>query len=291
MKSERKPIQESNLLADQIEELAIQLKKAFPAIVAVTAVVVVALFGYGFYTTIKETESAKGWTALYFSDTDTAQLSAISSDFDGTTAGLWAKQTSADAKMAKALDNVYLDRDLAEKFYNDAKEDYKMVAEKSSDPFLVGRAHFGMAQACEGLGDVAQSLSFYRKVITNKAMGDELIADTTKRVAWLESKAGEEFYAWYKTSRASAPILNSNPATKPPLPDAPNFTLPNTNTLPNSNTPATDAGPATPATDAGPAIPTSNSETSVPPGTSPTPPNADLEKGNETPSAQAEKKP
>ena len=226
MKSERKQIQESNLIADKIEELAVKLKKAFPAIIAVTAVVVIGLLAYGFYSSVKETESAKGWTALYFADTDAADLNAISSDFNGTTAGLWARQTSADANMSRALEKVYLDRDLSDKFYKEAMEDYKKVSEKSSDSFLVGRANFGLAQASEGLTDTAQALSYYRKVIANKAMGADLIGEATKRVAWLESKSGEEFYAWYKSNRASAPVLNANPPTNPALPSVPNVTFP-----------------------------------------------------------------
>ena len=89
MKSERKQTLESNLLADKIEQLAIKLKKAVPAILAVFAVVVVGLLAYGFYTSVQEKESAKGWTALYFADTDMSDLTAISSDFGGTSAGLW----------------------------------------------------------------------------------------------------------------------------------------------------------------------------------------------------------
>ncbi len=226
MKSERKQTLESNLLADKIEELAVQFKKALPAILAITAVVVVGLLAYGLYTTMKETESAKAWTALYFADTDTADLTAISSDFSGTTAALWAKQTAADANMSRALEKVYLDRDLAEQFYKEALSDYRVVADKSNDSFLTGRANFGLAQASEGMGDSSQALLYYRKVISNKSMGIELIAEVTKRVAWLESKAGEEFYAWYKTSRATSPVLNANPSMKLPLPNAPNISFP-----------------------------------------------------------------
>ncbi len=236
MKSERKQTLESNLLADKIEELAVQLKKALPAILAITAVVVIGLLAYGLYTTMKETESAKAWTALYFADTDTADLTAISSDFSGTTAALWAKQTAADANMSRALEKVYLDRDLAEQFYKEALSDYRAVADKSSDSFLTGRANFGLAQASEGLGDSSQALSFYRKAISNKSMGIELIAEVTKRIAWIESKAGEEFYTWYKTSRASSQVLNANPSMKSPLPSAPNISFP-----PNSTGNATGA--------------------------------------------------
>ena len=74
MKSERKQTLESNLLADKIEQLAIKLKKALPALLAVTVVMVVGLLAYGFYTSVQEKESAKGWTALYFADTDMSDL-------------------------------------------------------------------------------------------------------------------------------------------------------------------------------------------------------------------------
>ena len=227
MKSERKQIQESNLLADKIEQLAVKLKKAMPAILAVTAVVVLGLLSYGLFTSVKEKESAKGWTALYFADTKTADLTAISADYSSTTAGLWAKQTAADANMSSALEKVYLDRDLAETFYKEAIAEYQAVAEKSSDPFLTGRANFGLAQALEGMGENEKALSAYRKVITNKTMGMELITEVTKRVAWLESKSGEEFYTWYKSSRASAPVLNTNPPLTTPLPAEPNIVFPN----------------------------------------------------------------
>lgn len=265
MKSERKQIQESNLLADKIEQHAIKLKKALPAIVAVTTVVVLGLLAYGFYTSVQEKESAKGWTALYFADTDTADLTAISSDFKGTAAGLWAKQTAGDANMSRALEKVYLDRDLAEQFYKEAIEQYGSVAEKSTDPFLIGRANFGLAQASEGMGDHDKALSYYRKVITNKAMGVELIAEATKRVAWLESKAGEEFYAWYKTSRSSSPVLDVNPTTPSPLPNEPNMSFP-------PMTPGTGVGaslPSVPESQSLPATTTTQetqkpSETAVP---------------------------
>jgi len=226
MKSERKQTLESNLLADKIEEFAVQFKKAMPVFLSVVVVVALGLLAFGFYTTVKETQAAKGWTALYFADTDEADLSAISTDYGGTAAGLWAKQTSADANMSRALEKVYIDRDLAEDFYKKAQQAYQTVADKSTDSFLTGRANFGLAQAFEGLGDSTKALSHYRKVITNKAMGGELIAEATKRVAWLESKAGEEFYTWYKNNRPTSPVLNVNPPIKSTLPAAPNFDLP-----------------------------------------------------------------
>ncbi len=296
MKSERKQIQESNLLADKIEQLAVKLKKAMPAIVAVTAIVVLGLLSYGFFTSVKEKEAAKGWTQLYFADTVAANLREISTDFATTTAGLWAKQTSADSNMALALEKVYLDRDLAETFYKEAIGEYQSVSDKSSDPFLVGRANFGLAQAFEGMGENEKALASYRKVIANKAMGTELIAEVTKRVAWLESKSGEEFYAWYKSSRASAPVLNANPpAVQTPVPGTPNIDFPNKSgetpgAAPQSNT-IPVAGPTSTDPSATPTPPTPSIEL---PATKPDiPAKADLP-GGELPKASdvpAETKP
>jgi len=295
MKSERKQIQESNLLADKIEQLAIKLKKAMPAILAVTAVAVLGLLSYGFFTSIKEKEAAKGWTALYFAGTDTADLTAISADFGSTTAGVWAKQTAADANMARALEKVYLDRDLAETFYKEAIAEYQAVSEKSSDPFLMGRANYGLAQAFEGMGEIEKALSAYRKVMANKIMGTELIAEVTKRVGWLESKAGEEFYTWYKSSRASAPILNANPSISTPVPATPDMAFPEITAPPTA--------PLTPSAESPAVIPTSaepsttpvpaNSPIELPPANVDTPASADASKVDvpKADDAPAEKKP
>ncbi|MCY2982322.1 MAG: hypothetical protein NTY15_01645 [Planctomycetota bacterium] len=310
MKSERKQIQESNLLADKIEQMAIKLKTAMPAMLAVTAVVILGLLAYGFYTSVKETESAKGWTKLYFADTDASDLTAISTDFSGTTAGLWAKQTAADANMSRALEKVYLDRDLAEEFYKEAIADYKSVAEKSSDPFLVGRANYGLAQASEGMADQEKALSYYRKVIANKGMGAELIAEATKRVAFLESDAGGEFYAWFKANRASAPVLNANPGLNAPLPSNPDIAFPPkpsdasatkpADAAPGTATTTTPTAPSepdptktTPPAEAAPAAalvptPTEAATPVVPAATTPEVPAADAPKADDAP---AEKKP
>jgi len=307
MKSERKQTQESNLLADKIEQMAIKLKTVMPAVLAVSAVVILGLLAFGFYTSVKDTESAKGWTKLYFADTDTSDLTAISTDFSGTAAGLAAKQISADANMSRALEKVYLDRDLAEEFYKEAIADYRSVAEKSSDPFLVGRANYGLAQASEGMGDQEKALSYYRKVIANKGMGAELIAEATKRVAWLESEAGGEFYSWFKANRASAPVLNASPGLIAPLPANPDMAFPpkpndSPAVKPDDAAPTPDAAnPTTPSEPAATPAPVST-ETSapttsevpalttpeVPAATTPEVPAADAPKVDDAP---AEKKP
>lgn len=244
MKSERKHVLESNLLADKIEAQIIKFKKALPAIVAVVVVSAIVLLVYGVYTSMQDSQRAKGWTSLYFADTNTSDLDAISSDFGDSPAGLWARQIAGDAHMARAMEKVYLDRSLSDQYFQQALDEYKTVAEKSSDSFLKGRALYGAAQAAEGLADREQAIGFYRKIILLNGLSPEFVAETNKRVKWLETSAGEEFYVWFKNNRPSAPVLNDLPTSKPPLPSIPDMKFPTTggNTAPNNDLPAIPTG-------------------------------------------------
>ena len=223
MKSERKQIQESNLLADKIEAQFVKVKKALPAILAVSAIVLVSLLGYGLYASMQETAAAKAWTALYFSDTDPSELTSISSDFAGTSAGQWAKQKAGDAYMAKALERVYVDREVAEQYFKQAIDEYQAVTSTTSDVFLKERAWFGQAQAAEGLGDSEQAVSCYRKVTATPGLSPELLASVNQRINWIESKSGEAFFAWYKQRKSAVPALQQAEPVKLPLPGAPDF--------------------------------------------------------------------
>jgi tetratricopeptide (TPR) repeat protein len=222
MKSERKQIQESNLLADKIEAQFVQVKKALPAILAISAIVLVSLLGYGLYASMQETAAAKAWTALYFSDTDPSELTSISSDFAGTSAGQWAKQKAGDAYMAKALERVYVDREVAEQYFKQAIDEYQAIT-NTSDVFLKERAWFGQAQAAEGLGDSEQAVACYRKVTATPGLSPELLASINQRINWIESKSGEAFFAWYQQRKSAVPALQQAEPVKLPLPGAPDF--------------------------------------------------------------------
>lgn len=226
MKSERKQVLESNLLADKIEAIFVRVKALLPVILTVTGVLIGGLLIYGFYSSYQETQAAKAWTALYFSDTDTADLNSVSTEFGSSSAGLFAKQTAGDAYMAKALERIYLDRDLSDQYYKQAIDEYKVVAEKTTDSFLKERSLFGLAQAYEGLCDREKAIEHYRKVGMLSDIPPEFLVEVNKRISWLESKAGEQFYSWFKQNRPSAPVLNQGTPSKSPVPSVPNIDFP-----------------------------------------------------------------
>jgi hypothetical protein len=262
MKSERSQVQESDLLADKIEHFVAQIKPYLPAALGVTAVAILGMLGYGFYTSQIETRAARAWTDFYFSDTQSQDLEAISKDFADTSAGPWARLTAGDANMSKAMEKWNLDKNLSDQFFQQAVDDYREVAIRATDSFVKSRALHGLGQALEGLGQRAEALAEYQKITTLTGLGAEFIAEINQRIAWLDSKDGKDFFAWYTEKRTNAPAPATGGSGLPALPNLPNFSFPPTGAsptappvAPTSETPAaeTPAAEQAPATEPAPA--------------------------------------
>lgn len=241
MKSEQQNIQESNLLADQIESFLIKTKKVLPQIISIVVLVLVGLLGYGIYQSVRNAQSAEGWTALYFSDTDASDLESIADDFGNTPAGLWARQSAGDAHLAKALASVFTDRGVADQFYEKAVAEYEKVIGKGSDALLLARTHFGMAQAYEGLANRDEAIANYRKIASLAGVDPAFQSEATKRADWLESKDGETFLTWFKENRQAAPAVAPPTGDRPAIPSQPTLDL-----QPLQGTQGTPETPVTP---------------------------------------------
>lgn len=258
MKSERSQIQESDLLADKIEQRFAQIKPYLPALLGTIGVVVLGLLGYGIYSSQKETRAARAWTDFYFSDTSPQDLEAIAGDFSDTSAGTWAKLTAGDANMAKALEKWNVDRTVADQYFTQAVDDYRSATKSSSEPFTKGRALFGLAQSLEGLGERKEAIIEYKR-LASEGVTDDIAAEAKRRLAWLEGKEAEVFFAWYRERTNAAPAA-SNPGGRPSIPGLPDFAFPPASgaspsglpTLPPANNPPPQS-PAAPATEPAPA--------------------------------------
>lgn len=260
MKSERSQVQESDLLADKIEHFVAQIKPYLPAALGVTAVAILGMLGYGFYTSQLETRAARAWTDFYFSDTQSQDLEAISKDFADTSAGPWARLTAGDANMSKAMEKWNLDKNLSDQFFQQAVDDYREVAIRATDSFVKSRALHGLGQALEGLGKRTDALAEYQKITALTGLGAEFIAEINQRIAWLDSKDGKDFFAWYTEKRTNAPAPATGGTGLPGLPNLPNFNFPPTGGAPAIPpvAPATEPAPATelaPATEPAPSTP------------------------------------
>ncbi|MFN9853547.1 MAG: tetratricopeptide repeat protein [Planctomycetota bacterium] len=221
MKSERGQVQESNLLADKIEQKLVQIRPFLPAVAGLILAGVLALIGYGVYAAQRESRAARGWSELYFSDTQVQDLEPISKDYEDTSAGLWARMTIGDRSMAQAMEKWNVDRSIADQRFQEAADDYRLVAARGADPFVKSRALFGLAQALEGLGKRAEAVEAYRDILGLTGLPTEYLAEVSARIKWLEGKEGESFYAWYNERRTTAPATGegSLPQGLPSLPD------------------------------------------------------------------------
>lgn len=258
MKSQRGQIQESNFLADKIEQQVVRIRPYLPAIAGLILVGIVGLIGYGVYTSRLESRAAEAWTEFYFSDTQAQDLDRIVEDYDDTTAGLWAKMTSGDRAMSQAMEKWNIDSNISKQRFEEAARDYEPVVQRASDSFLKSRALYGLAQAHEGLGKRTEAIDAYRQILSLTGLPSEYLTEVNARIKWLEGKEGELFFTWYNEERKDvAAPTGTSPI--PGLPNIPDFQFPplQSNPLPSSppaDVPAADAPPAdAPPADAPPA--------------------------------------
>jgi hypothetical protein len=235
MKSQRGQVQESNLLADKIEQKLVQIRPFLPAVAGLIGVGVLVMIGYGVYTSQREARAARGWTEFYFSDTQVQDLESISKDFEDTSAGLWARMTSGDRSMAQAMEKWNIDRAIADQRFQEAADDYRLVANQATDPFTKSRGLFGLAQALEGAGKRTEAVEAYREITALTSLPAEYLTEINARIKWLEGKEGEGFYAWYNERRNSAPPPSEGTPLQG-LPSIPDLSFPPLTPLPEGTT-------------------------------------------------------
>jgi tetratricopeptide (TPR) repeat protein len=245
MKSELKEIQESNLLADKIEGFLIKVKQKLPLIIGVVAVGAILLLASGIYKTWSDSISAKGWSALYFGDTEASDLESIAEDFPNTPAGLWARMAAGDSHLAQGVQSVNTNRDVADKHYEKAVAEYEKVVTSATEGFLLARSNFGLAQAYEGLGKKEEAAASYRKITKLTNVDAEFQAEASKRATWLDSSDAEDFFDWFKTNRTTAPAIPPMSGGIPSVPGAPVFDFPGPPSTPT--TPESAPSPDAPA--------------------------------------------
>jgi hypothetical protein len=233
MKSERSQVQESDLLADKIEKLFVQVKPYLPVVLGLLIASVIGMLGYGIYSSQSQTRAAEAWTDFYFSDTAPQNLEAISKDFSDTSAGLWARLTAGDANMSRAMEKWNIDRTLSDQFFDQAANDYKAALALSTEPFSKSRALMGLAQAYEGHADRTEAIATYKELSGIPGLPTELQAEINSRLQWLESRSGETFYTWY-LDRRNAPQIPSGGNRFPDLPALPDIDFKNPGSLPPS---------------------------------------------------------
>lgn len=223
MSSERRQDLQSNLLADRLEESILSIKPYLKWILAAIAALIIGSIVYGVWQSMSEKRQAEAWSELYFSSGRPDKLPTVYEDFPQTPAGLWARQTEADSLMARGLEAVYLDRDLSDELFSQAEEGYRAVLKKAQEPMLISRATLGLAQALDSEGKADEAVKEYKKLVSMKAIHRELAEDVERRVAFIQSSEGKEFFEWYATNRPTAPKPVDIPGNLNQLPGLPDL--------------------------------------------------------------------
>jgi tetratricopeptide (TPR) repeat protein len=156
---------------------------------------------------------------------------------------------AGDSHLAQGVQSVNTNRDVADKHYEKAVTEYERVVSTASEGFLLARSNFGLAQAYEGLGKKEEAAASYRKITKLTNVDAEFQAEASKRANWLDSSEAEEFFAWFKANRTTAPAIPPMSSDLPSVPGAPVFDLPGLPTTPTSpespttpeSTPSSDA--------------------------------------------------
>ena len=273
MKSERSQAQETNFLADKIEQKLAQIRPYLPALAGLIVVGVLGLIGYGVYATQRETRAARAWTDFYFSDTQIQNLEAISKDYEDTSASLWARMTAGDQSMAEAMNKWNVDRSLADQKFQEAADDYREVTSRATDSFVKSRSLLGLAQALEGLGKRSEAVEAYRQITALTGLPAEYLTEINARIKWLEGKDGEFFYVWYNEKRTDVPAPTGE-GSLPGVSSFPDISFPPLSPLPGGTVPPV----APPASDA-PNQP-SGDATAPPTGDATAPPSGDATAGD-----------
>ena len=129
--------------------------------------------------------------------------------------------------------------------------EYEKVVTSASEGFLLARSNFGLAQAYEGLGKKEEAAANYRKITKLTNVDAEFQAEASKRATWLDSAEAEEFFAWFKANRTTAPAIPPMSGGLPSVPGAPVFDLPgmpSTPTQSESSTPPANSSADAPTT-------------------------------------------
>lgn len=222
------------------------------AIAVVVGGLVVAAIGWVLYSSQQTGQRSDATLNLIeaMDGQDPEILKGVSEQYGDTLPGQWAKLYQANQYLADGVDSLFADRDNAVALLGDAKMAYEKSLVGATDPLLVSRAHFGLARTHESMGELAEAVSEYKKVI-EAGESDAMIEKATNRIAALEKPATKDFLAWFADQDFS-PADPSLPPSLPgseSLPDLPDMNMPSLD-LPggeNSDVMESDAGMSLPA--------------------------------------------
>ncbi len=247
MKSERRHELEKNVLADRLGGGIQAAQPIMPLILGGLALLIVGSLGWAIYSASTKSRAAAAWTDYYFNLTadDPSKLVGVADDFPSSTAAGWARQTAGASYLQQGLQAIYRNRAEGEKLLNQAIEAFE-DASVSTQPELKFKAIYCLAQAQEALGQLDKAAENF-ELVSKSAVFPALADDAKKRLDFISSDSGRNFYRWFDKldPKPDAPIeLPSNLAFPPTSPGDMQFDPIVGGLAPADGTPTTELDPA-----------------------------------------------
>ncbi|MDB4338899.1 tetratricopeptide repeat protein [Rubripirellula sp.] len=232
MSNERRHELQQNDLAIWLAKINKTLEPYSKQISILVALLIVGFIAYGF---LESEELAKRSDATLqliqaTNRSDAEVLSTVSEDYSETKAGSWARLYQGQQYLSDGLEAIFTDRDNAEALLAEAQETLKSAVASSTETLLVSRAHYGLGQAAEALGDIDDAKDHYNNVVELNE-SDAMVERANERISALEQPDTEAFLNWF----GSDDFVGIDPTAPPPLPtgntlpEIPELSLPPTN--------------------------------------------------------------
>ncbi len=223
MKSERRHELENNELAGTLGTGIDKVQPFVQYILGGLVIAALAAIGWGVYTSFARKNAAAAWTEYYFTlnTGDAESFKAIADKHPGSAAAVWAQQTAGDEYLADGIDTLYRDRGQGTELIKNAIKSFEDVSSAASTDELRTRAKLGLAQAHEALGELDKAKDLYQEVIS-AGLQPAITTVATNRIAFLNSQAGKDFYAWFdqlKPAPAAPPKMPGDLSVPPTTPD------------------------------------------------------------------------
>lgn len=218
MKSDRRHELEKNILADHLGEGIQAARPVLPIVLGGLAIAAVGLIAWGAYSASTRNRAATAWTEYYFNLTsnDADAFVDVAEEFSASKAALWAQQTAGSSYLERGVEALYRNRAEGEKLLNQAIEAFEM-ASTSGNTDLSTKAHYGLGQAHEALGQLDEATEHFEKVIDSNTYA-AMIDSAKRRLAFISSTEGRSFYAWFNKldPKPNAPIQLPDNLSMPP---------------------------------------------------------------------------
>jgi hypothetical protein len=263
MKTKRRHELQTNVLADYLGKHIQQYRPHVRVITIGLIAVLIVVAGYLYYSSQQRSTESKGWSDYFRAagNSDPKGLLEVAKLHSGTAAGLWARQTVADFKLAEGAGRMYSDRKESERALREAEDNYRLIEkEGAGSKMLVERARFGLAQVYETFNELAKAQSYYQKVVDSNP--NSALAKVAKRRAeQLSDRSVESWYNWFERQKPVPPRTSKDSKPEPKVSDD----LDKVPDKPDLKLPSEDMSPPAEKTESSPAEPTAKPQDQPPP--------------------------